>query len=212
SEDVGGLGFREEEHATLEIDLTQSEEALLSHMTKSCRWTIKKAEKNGVRIEAAVDAEFADEYFAQLKDVFAKQGMVPYFGVERVRALLRHLLPTGALLALRARDPLGRCIATGVYVADHETAFYWGGASWRRHQNLYPNELLQWHAIRYWKQHGIRCYNMVGTMDFKRKFGGAQTAVPMVSKARNWLVSQLSFRAPQFAKAALRLPAKLKLL
>src|SRR6266581_7844668 len=81
----------------MEIDLTQSEDDLLAKMTKSCRWTVRKAEKNGVLIEEAQDEHFAEEYAAQLKDVFAKQGLVPHFGLERVKVLLRHLSPTGML-------------------------------------------------------------------------------------------------------------------
>jgi CelD/BcsL family acetyltransferase involved in cellulose biosynthesis len=208
--DIHGLGFSEMNHATMEIDLTQSEEALLANMTKSCRWTVRKAEKNGVVIEEAQDAGFADEYAEQLKDVFAKQKLVPHFGAERVRALLRHLRPTATLLTLRARDPEGRCIATGIYVALHETAFFWGGASWRQYQKLYPNELLQWHAMRYWKQRGLRTYNMVGNMDFKRKFGGAETAVPMIYQSKHRLLAQMRSSAVPIVKAALRLIYKLK--
>src|SRR5207248_916198 len=138
--DVSGLGLAERKHATMEIDLTQSEEALLANMTKSCRWTVRKAEKNGIIIEEAQDAAFAEEYAEQLKDVFAKQGLVPHFGLERVRSLLKHLRPAGSLLTLRARDPEGRCVATGIYAGLNETAFFWGGASWRQYQKLYPNE------------------------------------------------------------------------
>ena len=128
-EDIAGLGFNCRMNPTMEIDLMQTEDELLANMTKSCRWTVRKAEKNGVVIEEAHDAGFADDYAAQLADVFAKQGMNPHFGAERVRALVRHLHPTGALLLLRARDPEGHCIGTGVYPAWYETAFYWGGAS-----------------------------------------------------------------------------------
>jgi Acetyltransferase (GNAT) domain len=202
-EDVNGLGLEHEPRATMEINLTQSEDELLANMTKTCRWTVRKAEKNGVIIEEASDLGFADEYSAQLNEVFAKQDLVPHFGVERVRALIRHVHPTGMLLMLRARDPGGRCIATGLYPGYNRAAFFWGGASWREHQKLYPNELLQWHAMKYWKSRGLQVYNLVGTMEFKQKFGGRQTAVPMIVKSRNRLVSKLRSSAPKYAKAAL---------
>jgi len=208
--DIAGLGFSHETRATFEIDLTQSEEALLASMTKSCRWTVRKAEKNGVAIEEARDMEFADEYAAQLKDVFAKQGTTPLFGVDLVRALLKQLLPSGMLLLLRARDPTGRCIATGIYPGTNETAYFWGGASWRDGQKLYPNELLQWHAMRFWKKRGVKTYNMVGTMEFKQKFGGRETAVPLINQSRYRPIALLRRAAPRIVKAGLRLKWRLK--
>jgi lipid II:glycine glycyltransferase (peptidoglycan interpeptide bridge formation enzyme) len=114
------------------------------------------------------------------------------------------------ILMLRARDPEGRCIATGAFPAMNQTAFYWGGASWREHQKLYPNELLQWHAMRYWKQRGMKVYNLVGTIEFKQKFGGRETTVAMVGKSRYRVISRLRSSVPRLARAAVRLGWKIK--
>ncbi len=210
SDDVAALEPGLPMHATMEIDLTKSEDDLLAGMTKSCRWTVRKGEKNGVIIEEAQDMEFADEYAAQLEEVFSKQNMVPNFGRERVRALIKHLQPAGMLLMLRARNPEGQCIATGIFPAMNQAAFFLGGASWRQYLKLYPNELLQWHAMKYWKSRGIRVYNMVGTMEFKQKFGGQQTAVPLISKSRYRVISRMRTFAPVVGRTALRLGWKLK--
>jgi lipid II:glycine glycyltransferase (peptidoglycan interpeptide bridge formation enzyme) len=155
-EDIAGLGFDHEVHATIVNDLSQTEETLLSSMNSYRRRDIRRAEKNGVVVEEAHDDGFADEFAAQFKDVFAKQGMVPHFGAERVRAFIKHMGPTGALLLLRAREPGGQCIATGVFIGIEPAAFYWAGASWRQFQHLHPNELLQWSAMKYWKARGMR--------------------------------------------------------
>jgi hypothetical protein len=210
AESLDGLGLDSEPRSTMEIDLTQTEDALLAGMTKTCRWTVRKAEKNGVVIEPATDAAFADDYANQLADVFAKQNMVPHFGADRVRALIKHLLPSGKLLLLRARDPEGRCIATGVYPGMNQTAFFWGGASWRQHQKIYPNELLQWHAMKYWKSRGLKTYNMVGTMEFKQKFGGAQTTVQVIVQSKYRVISQLRTTAPKVIKKGMNLAWKIK--
>jgi hypothetical protein len=114
------------------------------------------------------------------------------------------------LLLLRARDPEGRCIATGIFPGLHETAFYDAGASWRKHQRLYPNELLHWYAMRYWKRRGMRVYNMVGTMDFKRKFGGAEIGAPMIYRSRYRFLTRLRSSALPVAHAILGLAWKMK--
>jgi len=208
STDVAGIDVSPPMNATMEVDLTQSEDDLLAHMTASCRRNVRKAEKNELRIEEAHGEQFADEYSEQLKDVFAKQGLVPHFGFDRVKVLLKHLEPTTMVLLLRARDPQGRCIATGIYPAMNETAFYWGGASWREYQKLYPNELLHWHAMRYWKRRGMKAYNLVGTMEFKQRFGGVQTSVPVIRKSRFRVVSVLRSRAPALVRGVMALAWK----
>jgi lipid II:glycine glycyltransferase (peptidoglycan interpeptide bridge formation enzyme) len=209
-EDIRGLGFEHEVHATIVNDLTQSEEALFNNMNNYRRRDIRRAEKHGVVIEEARDEAFAGEFAEQFRDVFAKQGMVPHFGAERVRAFIKHIEPTGALLRLRARDPEGHCLATGLFVGMGPAAFYWAGASWRQYQHLHPNELLQWHAMRYWKRRGMTSYNLAGTMDFKRRFGGAETSTLMIFKSRYRLLSRLRSVAMPLGKAALHLRWKLK--
>jgi hypothetical protein len=61
-EDVRGLGFHCEVHATVINDLAQSEEALLRNMNSYRRRDIRRAEKHGVTIEEARDGGFADEF------------------------------------------------------------------------------------------------------------------------------------------------------
>ena len=160
-------------HSTriFEIDLTQSEDQLLANMDSACRRCIRKAAKCGVSTEEASDMGFADEYYAQLRDVFAKQSLVPTYSLERVRELIDYLLPTGHLLLLRARSAEGLCIATGIFPAFNDAAYFFGGASWREHQILRPNEPLIWHAMRYWKARGMSKFDMGGRAAYKRKYG-----------------------------------------
>jgi hypothetical protein len=209
-DDIAGLGLRYKMNPTLEVDLALPEEEIFNRMTKSCRWTVRKAEKNGVVIEEARDAGFADDVAAQLREVFAKHGLALHFGEDRVRALIRHLQPAGSLLMLRARDSQGRCIGTGIYPCIHNTAFYLIGASWREYQKLYPNELLLWSAMVHWKRRGARVFNMVGNMEFKQKFGGRETAVPLISQSRSPLVGLVRRHAPRIAKTAMKLAYRLR--
>ena len=208
--DLAGLGVVANQHATIEVDLTQSEEALFRNMTSACRRNIRHAERAGVRVEEASDEGFAEEYVSQYKDVLAKQGLVPHFGAERIRAMIRHVHPTGMLLLLRARNPEGECIATGIYPAANRTAFYNNGASWRQYQGLRPNELLHWHAMRHWKRRGMESYNMEGTMDFKLKFGGHQPQTAMFYQSRFRALTKLRSSALPIGRSILRFAWKLK--
>jgi len=208
--DVAGLGYVLHNHPTMEVDLTAGEEAILGRMDSVCRRNIRKAEKSGVVVEVASGEDFAAEFAVQLQDVYAKQGLVPNYGESRVRALIRHLEPAGQVLLLRARDPQGRCIATGIYPAINRTAYYWGGASWREFQALRPNELLHWSAMRQWRARGIHTYNMVGNMPFKQKFGGVETMVPLIAKSRNPAIALMRRYAPRVARGVMHLAWRLK--
>jgi hypothetical protein len=129
-EDGESLGFTCEFYSSYRTDLRKSDEELFSSMDGACRRCIRKAEKIGVIIEEAHDLAFADEYYQQLVDVFAKQGLIPTYKVDRVRALIRHLEPTGRILLLRARDPDGKCIATGIFPGFNKIGveiYDWGG-------------------------------------------------------------------------------------
>jgi hypothetical protein len=198
-DDVAGLGFQYAVSRTPIIDLTTDEDRIYSEMSsKSCRYCIRKAEKLGVVIDEARDEAFADEYYAQLLDVFGKQDLVPTYGVGRVRSLIRHLLPTGNLLLLRAREPGGRCIGTSIFLGMNECSYFWGNASWRGDQHFCPNEPLQWYAIRYWKRRGMRRHNLGGGGTYKRKYGGHPVDYYRLSKSKYpWIAMarECAFRA-----------------
>ena len=205
AEDGAGLGFTPGSYDSYQTDLRTSEEEIFGAMESACRRCIRKAEKSGVVIEEAHDIEFADEYYAQLLDVFAKQNKMPTYGVERVRALIRHLDPTGRLLLLRARDPEGRCIGTGIFPGMNKIAQFWGNASFRWGQIWRPNEAIQWYAMRYWKKRGIELYDWGGGGDYKRKYGCVPLRVPFFSKSRFRVLGALRDEAKKLVDRKQRL-------
>ena len=143
------------------------------------------------------DPTFADEFYNQLRDVFAKQNLVPTYSIDRVRALIRNLAPAGRILLLRARDPEGRCIATAVLPWYHRTMYFWGGASQREHQHLRPNEALIWHAMRWARARGVTEFDFVGGNSYKAKYGTTEVPVPWARRSRSPLVASLRDAAQQ---------------
>jgi len=191
SKDGESAGFKAEYYASYRTDLTRSEEDLFNGMESACRRCIRKADKSGLKIEEAHDLAFADEYYEQLKDVFAKQSLVPTYSVERVRALVRNVEPVGNVLLLRARDPEGKCIATGIYPGFNQIAEFWGNASFRSHQSLRPNEACHWYAMRYWKKRGATIFDWGGEGTYKEKYGCTPYRVPWFTKSRYQIVGAL---------------------
>jgi hypothetical protein len=181
--DLSGLGFTSTPTMTYEVDLESGDAELFGRMSSACRRAIRKAEKSGVTVEVASDEPFADDYYSQLKDVFAKQSLVPTYDVTRVRALIE-TMPAGRLLLVRARARDGRPIATGIFPAFRDTAYFWGGASLRDDQILRPNELVFWYAMRHWRERGVRVLDLGGAGDYKRKYGGREVWVPWLRRSR----------------------------
>jgi len=190
-EDGQELGFQCESYVSYRTDLTKSEDEIFNSMESSCRRCVRKAEKSGVTIEEAHDAAFADEYYEQLKDVFAKQGLVPTYSIERVRSLIKHLEPTGRVLLVRARDPQGKCIASGIFPGYNKIAEFWGNASFRSSQILRPNEFIHWYVMRYWKRRGVAVYDWGGGGPYKEKYGCVPHSVPWFVKSRYQFVTKL---------------------
>ncbi|GIE91796.1 Acetyltransferase (GNAT) domain-containing protein [Actinoplanes regularis] len=208
--DLAGLGLRWDAAPTAVIDLNPDEDALFGAMTSACRRNIRKAAKSGVTIEEAdADPAFADEFYDQLRDVFAKQDLVPTYSVERVKSLIRHLAPVGRISLLRARDADGRCIATAVLPWYHRTMYFWGGASYREHQHLRPNEALIWHALRSARARGVTEFDFVGGNAYKAKYGTTEVAVPWARQSRSPLVAKLRDTAKQAYALKQRTAARL---
>jgi len=203
-----GLGGRHEGQAgfaTFELDLRQDEEALFAGMTSACRRAIRKSARVGLRVEEAHGVEFADEYYAQLLEVFERQGFRPPYGVERVRELIRCVEPSGSLLMLRAVTSDGERIATALFPAREEFGYFWGGASLASHRILRPNEAIFWHAIRHFRERGVERLDLGGGSDYKRKFGAPERFTPYLRKSRvPGLLTLLNAAAYVYKRRAMR--------
>lgn len=204
-EDGGRLGFSCGSYVSYRTDLRKTEEELFNGMDSACRRCVRKAEKSGVTIEESHDLDFVDEYYEQLNDVFAKQKLVPTYPVERVRSLVKHLEPTGRVLLLRARDPDGTCIGTGIFPGFNKIAEFWGNASLRSGQIWRPNEAIQWYAMRYWKKRGIEVYDWGGESVYKEKYGCVLHSVPWFTKSRHQIVGKLRDEAKKMFERKQRL-------
>lgn len=182
---LAGVGFEVHPSVTHMVPLDCDEEEAWSRMTGTARNRVRKAEKNGLQVDASPGPEVVDAFYEQFIEVYGKQGMAPPFPVDRVRSLYQHLVPAGRLLTLAIRHE-GRPVATGLFPYDEHAIYFWGAASWLADQKLCPNELLHWSVMRFAVERGIPAYNMCGgTSRFKDKFGGAD--VPYLHYSRSSL-------------------------
>ena len=157
---------------TLELEIDRTDEELFNVFKSDCRNFIRQFERRGATIEIAEPNDiFAEEYYCQLEDVFAKQGLVPNYSCKKVKCILKHLKDTDNVLCIRVRDQEGNSIATSIFFGYNNKFYFWGGASYRSGQHYRPNEYMIWTAIKYWRDRGCSTFDMVGVRDYKRKFG-----------------------------------------
>jgi len=166
-------GLRYEIIKSYRLDLTQTEEQIYKRFSSSsCQYAIRKSQKNGVVIRKTTDADqFVHHYYAQLVEVFEKQKLKPTYGIDRVVALIDKLQHSGKLLLLEAISSDGICLATGIFAGDNKLAYFWGGASYIRYQNLCPNEPIIYEAIKYWKENSYKDFDLGGIRKYKEKYG-----------------------------------------
>ena len=89
ADQLSGSGSRVEAGRTFVVDLEPPEEAILAGMRSTTGNYIRQGSARARRQDRVTGATFADEYHEQLVEVFARQGLVPTYDVERVRRLIR---------------------------------------------------------------------------------------------------------------------------
>lgn len=180
-------GFRSTRIDGYELELATDDE-LLANMTKSGRRNIRTGRRNGIVVEA-IDplqpGDFAEVFYDQVSEAFAKRGLAPTYPVDRVHALIRHLGPTGTMLLMRALTPDGTPAATRIsFGLPGRAAESFLGASYRSSQSLYPNEILMWATMQEWRERGAVQFGFGGGGAYKAKYGGVPHALPWLRMSR----------------------------
>ncbi|NLI35986.1 MAG: peptidoglycan bridge formation glycyltransferase FemA/FemB family protein [Bacteroidales bacterium] len=184
-----------------------------SFKQKSCQYSIHKAEKQGVRIvKPQSPEEFANNYYAQLIDVFKKQNLKPTYSKKYTLALVRKFYDTDKVIMLEAFHPIEeKCIATILFLTYNDMAFYWGAASYREYQKFCPNELLMFEAIKKIKERGCDILEMEGIRSYKEKYNPIRYAKPKIVTAKYSIlitmkkIAQKTYYRFRAAKASLKL-------
>jgi len=172
-----GMGAVVSSIPTILLDVEHSSDVMWKKMTSRGRNMVRKAERAGVTVRrcSGTDEEAALLY-GMLEGTFAKSGFRPPHPSTFYRAMCRHLIPPDRLLFLAA-EAGGRILAMALCVHDDREMFFTSGTSLPDVGAFAPNNLLQWHAIQFAVERGLRVYDLGGTgragIDlFKMSFGG----------------------------------------
>lgn len=165
------------------LDLNNTEEELLNKMHPKNRYSIKLAEKRGVKIK--IIGENFERYFEdfyKLLNETARRNNFNLHPKSYYQNILKTLDSNNAFLAVTEYD--GKILLINLILLYGKTAYFLFGGSSGEHKNLMFSHLAQWEAIKEAKERGFKIYNFGGIdgngnyktyggiSTFKKRFGG----------------------------------------
>jgi peptidoglycan pentaglycine glycine transferase (the first glycine) len=178
-----GVGFVQVEDAWL-LDLTKSEDQLLSEMRKTARYLIRQEAKQGVKIEISSKTEDAQTFVDLLSKTASRKSFVNHPSDYYLKQF-EVMGPENQERVFIARKN-GKVNAMAIICFYGESAYYLHGAS-NPQEGQSSGYLLQWEAIREAKRRGMNYYSFWGVVKdknfvpkhpwygfslFKKGFGG----------------------------------------
>lgn len=164
---------------TLLLDLSVGVDKLWKGLKSETRNEVRQAERRGVEIiEAHTLDEWLGDYYLMHRSVYSRQGVKSPGNPCFYRALWNWLYSKGQLKVALAKHQ-SKLIAGGIFLIYKDTIYFLDGASFREHQKLRGNNLIQWNVISWAASSGLCLYDMVGAniptiAHFKRGFGAVE--------------------------------------
>jgi lipid II:glycine glycyltransferase (peptidoglycan interpeptide bridge formation enzyme) len=137
------------------VDLCQPEETLWRNMNRSSHRDINTALKDGVCIRSGIG--YLDVSYELIRKTFERSKM-PFMGYEALKLYVQGLGEHGKIMVAEYENVLQSCI---IYAFSDYCAYavYGGNVA---SQTKGAHKLLNWEAIRLFKNLGVRRYDLVG--------------------------------------------------
>ncbi|MEA3449897.1 MAG: peptidoglycan bridge formation glycyltransferase FemA/FemB family protein [Patescibacteria group bacterium] len=164
---------------TLILNISRSGEELLQSMHKKTRYNIRLAEKKGVTVRQASEADF-NVWWNIMKETKERDNFRLY-SKEHYKKMLKI-----NIIKLYIAEFQEKIIAGNIIASFGDMATYVHGASSNKYRNVMAPYLLQWEAIKIAKEQGCKCYDFYGIDEdkwpgvtrFKQGFSGEEIIYP----------------------------------
>ena len=170
------------EYLSHAIDLDRSDQEISSHYKSKIHRNLKKAVREGVKIEFNTSEKGVNEFYRLNCLTRKKHGLPPQpksFFVNLHRYLIDRDMGVIALAVYK-----DTCIAGALYLHLGEKAVYKFGASNLKYQNLRPNDLVMAEAIKWYSTRGFKSLSLgrtalenSGLRQFKNGWGAAESTI-----------------------------------
>jgi hypothetical protein len=146
------------------IDLTRSETELLERCASSVRRAVRKAQHNGIEVERSTSREALLTFYRLHSRSRRRHGLPPQPWKFFERIHQEFMIPgNGSIFSAKVGS---QTVAAAVFLSLNDKVLYKFAASDFSFQNLRPNNLLLWEAIRFYSKQGVRRLDL-GRTDFR---------------------------------------------
>lgn len=150
---------------TFVLDLTQTEESLVSSFHPKTRYNIKLAQKRGVTVQEESSPEAFETYLSLTEKTAQRQSFLAHTATYHKR-MWKHLHPAKIAHLLVARYE-GQPLVAWIVFVWHNTLYYPYGASSDMHRNVMAPNLIMWEAIRFGKKLQLERFDLWGKEEGK---------------------------------------------
>lgn len=144
------------------LDVTPTEEQLLSSFKQKTRYNIRVAEKRGVSVAIDDSPEAFKRYLELTNETTKRQGF--YAHSQEYHRKMWSVLHDAGMTHLLVAKFNGEIITTWVLFKFGDTLYYPYGASTREHREVMANNLVMWEAIKLAKSWGLKNLDMWGAL------------------------------------------------
>lgn len=141
------------------IDITKTEEELLTEMKPKTRYNVNLAKKKGVKVFQTKEKKYVEEFLRLVKAIESRKG-IKFHPAEYYKKMLE-VVPEN-MLGLYVAEYNGKVIAANLVVFYGNTTVYLHGATDDEYRNVMAPYLLQWKAIEDAKLMGYKWYDFGG--------------------------------------------------
>ncbi|MFH1971697.1 MAG: peptidoglycan bridge formation glycyltransferase FemA/FemB family protein [Patescibacteria group bacterium] len=172
---------------THKLDLTLSEEEILKNMRKTTRYEIRKAEREGIKIEFSKNLKDLKDFYGYQIELSKKHRFIP-FSYEFLLKQFEAFLEDEKVVLIHAKKNT-KLLSSAFVIFSNNEAVYHYGISTPENNKYSGSYLCQWAAIKEAKQRNCKSYNFWGVSPiennkhrfagvslFKRGFGGEDFA------------------------------------
>lgn len=165
-----------------ELALIEDEKGLFAALTPAVRRAVRKAEREGLRVEFLNDARGIRQFYALHCRTRRKHGLPPQ-PFRFFQNVQKHILARGGGIVVLAQAG-ARSVAGSIFFQLGQQAIYKFGASDERTLELRGNDLVMWEGIKYFAARGCRKLHLGrtsagndGLRRFKLGWGARECAI-----------------------------------
>lgn len=147
---------------TFQVDLTKSEEGLLSAMKSKTRYNIGVAQRNDVTVQEENSVAAFENYLRLMQETTTRQGFYAHT-LDYHRQMWKEMHKSGIARLLTATWNKQVLVAWVVFVFNG-VLYYPYGASSSEHREIMASNLMMWEVMRYGKKLGCKTLDMWGAL------------------------------------------------